>query len=58
VIVACPSADSLETDIKPLAQAAMFYFNKISEHPDKYKIVRTTADIDAAIKQGKLAVTL
>lgn len=55
-IAISPSADSLETEIKPLAQAAMFYYNKIAEHPDKYKIVRTTDDIDTAIKEDKLGI--
>jgi len=56
VLAACPSADSMDASIKGVAQALMFYLNKISERPDKYKIVRTTDDIDAAIKENKLGL--
>jgi len=56
VIAACPSADSLDASIKGVAQALMFYLNKISERPEKYKIVRTASDIDAAIEEDKLGV--
>lgn len=56
VLAVCPSADSLETDIKPLAQALMAYYKQFSEHPDRYKIVRTAADIDTAIAEGKLGI--
>jgi len=56
VLAACPSADSMDSSIKGVAQALMFYLNKISEKPDKYKIVRTTNDIDAAIKENKLGL--
>lgn len=56
VLAACPSVDSLDPSIKGVAQALMFYLNKISEHPDRYKVVRTAADIDAAIKENKLGL--
>ncbi len=56
VLALCPSADSLDASIKGVAQALMFYLNKINERPDKYKIVRTVSDIDTAIKQNKLGV--
>ncbi len=56
VLGCCPSADSLDASIKGVAQALMFYLNKISERPDKYKIVRTASDIDAAIKENKLGI--
>lgn len=56
VLAACPSADSLDASIKGVAQALMFYLNKINERPDKYKIVRTAKDIDAAISENKLGV--
>jgi membrane dipeptidase len=56
VLACCPSADSLDASIKGVAQSLMFYLNKISEKPDKYKIVRTTNDIDTAIKENKLGL--
>ena len=56
VLAACPSADSMDASIKGVAQALMFYLNKISERPDKYKIVRTTQDIDTAVKENKLGL--
>ena len=56
VLAACPSADALDNDIKPFVKAAMFYLYKISEQPDMYKIVRTTADIDAAVRENKLGI--
>ena len=56
VLALCPSADSLDPSIKGVAQALMFYLNKISERPDKYKVVRTASDIDTAIKENKLGV--
>lgn len=46
----------MDSSIKGVAQALMFYLNKINERPNKYKIVRTTNDIDAAIKGDKLGV--
>lgn len=56
VLALCPSADSLDASIKGVAGALMFYLNKISERPDKYKIVRSASDIDMAIKDNKLGV--
>lgn len=56
VLALCPSADSLDASIKGVAGALMFYLNKISERPDKYKVVRTAGDIDTAIKEDKLGV--
>jgi membrane dipeptidase len=56
VLACCPSADSLDSSIKGVAQSLMFYLNKISEKPDKYKIIRTTNDIDTAIKESKLGL--
>lgn len=56
VLALCPSADSLATQVGPIANACMFYLNKISERPANYKIVRTTADIDAAINEDKLGL--
>lgn len=37
-------------------QSAQFYISKINERPDKYKIIRTTKDIDAVIAEGKLGI--
>ena len=56
VLAACPSADSMDSSIKGVAQSLMFYLNKISERPNKYKIVRTTQDIDIAVKEDKLGL--
>lgn len=56
VLACCPSADSLDSSIKGVAQALMFYLNKIAEHPDRYKVVRTAADIDASVKENKLGL--
>ncbi len=56
VLALCPSADSLDASIKGVATALMFYLNKISERPDKYKVVRNASDIDTAIKENKLGV--
>lgn len=54
-VLACfPSADSMDSSIKGVGQAQMFYLNKLSEQPGKYKIVRNAQDIDVAIKEKKL----
>lgn len=46
----CPSADSLNPAASVSLKALQFYLKKINERPDKYEIVRTTKDIDDAIK--------
>ena len=46
----CPSADALNTSAAAAMKALQFYLKKINERPDKYKIVRTTKDIDDATK--------
>ena len=56
VLAACPSADAMDTSIAAIAMALQFYLKKLNERPDKYKIVRTTKDIDDAIKEKKLGV--
>ncbi|WP_287522910.1 dipeptidase [Okeania sp. SIO2C2] len=56
VIAACPSADSLDSSVAGIMRSLMFYLNKIYERPDKYKIVRTTKDIDEAIEEKKLGI--
>ncbi|NEQ67265.1 MAG: hypothetical protein F6K21_17510 [Symploca sp. SIO2D2] len=56
VIAACPSADSLDSSVAGILKSVMFYLHQISERPDKYKIVRTTKDIDEAIKEEKLGI--
>ena len=53
VLAANPSSDSAGND--PM-QALEFYLKKINEHPERYKIVRTTRDIDEAIAEGKLGM--
>lgn len=55
-IAACPSADALDSSFVAFAKSAQFYIRKINERPDKYKIVRTTKDIDAAIAEDKLGI--
>lgn len=55
-IGACPSADALVSSFVAFAQSAQFYFRKINERPDKYKIIRTTRDIDTAIAENKLGI--
>ena len=56
VLAACPSADSVDASAKVVMKSLEFYLKKINERPDKYKIVRTTKDIDEAIKGSKLAL--
>ena len=56
VMALCPSADALNTSSAASLKALQFYLGKINEFPDKYKIVRTTKDIDDAIAEGKLGL--
>lgn len=56
VLAACPSADSLDSSVAGIVKALESYLNKINERPDKYKIVRTTKDIDESIKEKKLGL--
>ena len=53
VLAAAISADSAGTDY---FGALQFFLQKISEHPERYKIVRTTRDIDEAVAEGKLGI--
>ena len=55
-IAACPSADALDTSVGGIAKALLFYLKKINERPDRYRIVRTTKDIDAATAEGRLGI--
>ena len=55
-IGACPSADGAGSSVPEIVKAAEFYYKKINERPDKYKIVRTAQDIDDAIKEEKLGI--
>ncbi len=52
----CPSADSLASSTQAIAKALEFYLKKMREHPERYKLVRTTADIDEAIAEDKLGI--
>ena len=52
----CASADSLNPAASATLKALQFYLKKINERPDKYKIVRTTKDIDEAIAEKKLGL--
>ena len=56
VLAICPSADSMDSSMEGIMKALLFYLKKISERPDKYKIVRTTQDIDEAIRDKKLGL--
>jgi membrane dipeptidase len=56
VMALCPSADSLNPAASVSLKALQFYLKKINERLDKYKIVRTTRDIDDAIKEKKLGL--
>ncbi len=56
VMGVCPSADALNTSSSVALKALQFYLMKINERPEKYKIVRTTQDIDDAIRDKKLGI--
>jgi len=56
VLAACPSADSMDSSIKGVAESLMFYLHKISERPDKSKIVRSAPDIAMAIEENRLGL--
>jgi len=54
----CPSGDSAGSDPKDVFGAARFYYKKIFANPDKYLLVRSTADIHKAVKEGKIGIYL
>ncbi len=56
VLAACPSADSLDASVEGIMKGVEFYLKKMRERPDNYMIVRTTKDIDEAVKQNKLGI--
>ena len=56
ILGVCPSADALNTSAAASMKALQFYLKKINERPDKYKIIRTTKDIDDAIAEKKLGI--
>ncbi|OEF09398.1 dipeptidase [Vibrio genomosp. F10] len=56
VLAACPSADSLDASVDGIMKGTDFYLNKMRERPDNYKIIRTTKDIDDAVKEDKLGL--
>lgn len=56
VLACCPSADAVDSSTDTVMKALEFYLKKINERPDKYKIVRTTKDIDEAVKENKLGI--
>ncbi|MEZ9368840.1 dipeptidase [Shewanella sp. 10N.286.51.B2] len=56
VLAACPSADSLDASVDGIMKGTDFYLNKMRERPDSYKIIRTTKDIDDAVKEDKLGL--
>ena len=56
VLAACPTVDSLDASVEAIIKGAEFYFKKMNERPDNYMLVRTTKDIDEAVKQNKLGI--
>lgn len=58
VLGACPSADGAGVSVPEIVKAAEFYFAKIHERPDRYQLVRTTADIDAAAGGGVCSINM
>ncbi len=55
-IAACTAADGAGTSLTGVMQATQFYLKKINERPDRYQVVRTSADIDAAVAEGRLGI--
>jgi len=58
VIGLCPSADAAMHTFTDCLKAWEWHFGKLSERPDKYKIVRSAKDIHDAVSEGKLAIVL
>jgi membrane dipeptidase len=56
VLGACPTGDGAGASVADIVKATEFYFKKINERPDQYKIVRTGKDIDDAVKEKKLGI--
>jgi membrane dipeptidase len=56
VLAACPTVDSLDASVEAIIKGAEFYLKKMNERPDNYMLVRTTKDIDEAVKQNKLGI--
>ena len=55
-IGACSSADAADTSFSNAIKSLEMYLGKINERPDKYRLVRSTADIDAAREERKLGL--
>jgi len=55
VLAANPSVDTTD-GFDAAIRALEFYLGKINEHPERYKIIRTTRDIDEAMAEGKLGL--
>ena len=55
-IGACSSADAADTSFGGAIKSLELYLSKINERPDKYCLVRSAADIDAAREEGKLGI--
>lgn len=55
-IAACTAADGAGTSLTGVMQATQFYLKKITERPDRYQVVRTSADIDTAVAAGRLGI--
>ena len=55
-IAGCPSADAADTSLSGTLKSLQLYLKKINERPDKYQIVHTVKDIDAAVAENKLGI--
>ena len=53
-IAGCPSADAADTSLSATLKSLQLYLKKINERLDKYRIVRTVKNIDAA--ENKLGI--
>lgn len=56
VLAACPTVDSLDASVEAIIKGAEFYLKKMNERPNNYMLIRTTKDIDEAVKQNKLGI--
>jgi len=55
-IGACSSADAADTSLQGALNSLKVWIKRIDERPEKYRIVRTAADIDKAIAEDKLGI--
>ena len=55
-IAACPSADAVSSSVKGALDCLQVWTMRINERPDKYRIVRTAADIDKSMAEKELGI--